>query len=350
MSVVNKMLQDLESRQGEHDAPSADYVPTAESRKGIWSIVVLGIVLLAAVGYWWYNEYLVTDPVAKATIYVATPPATNTRAKTNLQTTTDDRAEPLETKSQLQQPKILVQQPDLSQESHQQTKSNHNQIALIQPVAQESTIEDDEAIEQVSSFEFTASKSPNTEQALKQQIQVALQLNDDKEAIKLLKKLLQLKPENQLARKKLASLLFAQGMTNESKQFIETGIRLQPEVSDFRMMLARLYVQQKNTDAAHNTLREFNVSASLEPNFVSYRASLAKKLQRHDLAKLDYMNLLASQPSNAKWWLGLAISEEKLGDNSAALAAYKKVNELNQLSLEVSNFVQKRLQYLAGVL
>lgn len=336
MSVVNKMLQDLESRQDQQDTPNADYVPSQKSGKSIWLIIVLVILLFAAAGYWWFSENQPSVPVAKTPIYVATPPSTPNRS----QLIAEKKTESIELESQLEQAKEMVQQPV---------------IAVLEPKPEpESNIEitelPSEPTEQASSFEVTASKLPNTEQSLKQQIQIALQLNDDKDAIRLLKKLLQVKPENQVARQKLASLLFAQGMMNESKHVIETGIRLQPDVGEYQMMLARFYVQQKNIDEAHNTLRALTVSAAAEPSLVSYRASLAKKLDRHDLAKLDYKNLLASQPSNAKWWLGLAISEEKLGNNNSALTAYRKVNELNQLSIEVTNFVQKRIQYLAGVL
>lgn len=334
MSVVNKMLQDLESRQDQQEIPNADYVPPARSRSGVWLAIVLVILLLAAGGYWWYSENqppaaLQKTTIQKTAIHVPLPSPSTNRVQSVAQTAIEEKTESFESESQLQQVQTLVQQqPDPKQEVQQQGDVNTT----------------------TSSFEFTAAKPPNTELALKQQIQVALQQKDDGEAIKLLKKLLKMKPDNQLARKKLASLLFAQGMTNESKQVIETGIRLQPDYSEFRMMLARFYVQQKNTDEAHNTLRELNVSASVEPNLVSYRASLAKKLERFNLAKLDYMNLLASQPSNAKWWLGLAISEEKLGNKRSALKAYRKVSELNQLSLEVTSFVQKRIQYLVGVL
>ena len=114
-------------------------------------------------------------------------------------------------------------------------------------------------------------------------------------------------------------------------------------------MQARLYVQMKNPGKAHELLATYQISARQSVDFVSYRAALAQQVARFDYAKNDYQQLTKIQPANAKWWLGLAVAEERLGNTNMALQAYKNAKQLAQLSIEVDKFVEQRIQYLAGV-
>ena len=50
----------------------------------------------------------------------------------------------------------------------------------------------------------------------------------------------------------------------------------------------------------------------------------------------------------AKWWLGLAIARDQLGEINMALQAYNKANSLNQLQGAVNDFIQQRISVLAG--
>ena len=100
---------------------------------------------------------------------------------------------------------------------------------------------------------------------------------------------------------------------------------------------------------AFQSLEHSQASAFLYPDFVSFRASLAEKIKRYDVARSDYRQLLESQPEESRWWLGYAVSLERLEENSGALQAYQRVASLGQLPQDVMQFVQQRIRFLAGI-
>ena len=52
MSVVNKMLQDLEGRQHKDPSAVADYQPPQKSRRLIWLVLIVGILMLFGLWLW----------------------------------------------------------------------------------------------------------------------------------------------------------------------------------------------------------------------------------------------------------------------------------------------------------
>jgi MSHA biogenesis protein MshN len=113
-------------------------------------------------------------------------------------------------------------------------------------------------------------------------------------------------------------------------------------------MLARLYVVQKDTAQAINVLTEVQPSTNTQTEYLAYRAALAQQLKQTKLARTDYKALTIIEADNAKWWLGLAIAEDQLGEMDMALQAYNKASSLGQLNVSVNNFVQQRIIILAS--
>jgi MSHA biogenesis protein MshN len=199
-----------------------------------------------------------------------------------------------------------------------------------------------------SSFSMSGSSQENNSNSLKQRIVESLNADNLDLARSLLYQLLETEPANIKARKKLASLLFAQGNYTQSKQVLTQGIELHPAQGDLRLMLARLYVIQKQPLQAINILAEFYPSAGNQVEYFAYRAALAQQQKQTKLAKSDYQILTNIESTNAKWWLGLGIAEDQLGDLNRAVLAYKKALSLNQLESSVNDFMQQRISVLAG--
>jgi MSHA biogenesis protein MshN len=195
---------------------------------------------------------------------------------------------------------------------------------------------------------MNSSSQENNSSSLKQRIAESLNNEDLDLAQSLLKELLAAEPNNIKARKKLASLLFAQGNYAQSKQLLIQGIKLHPVQSDVRLMLARLYVVQKEPSQALNLLTEFYPSVNNQTEYLAYRAALAQQLKQTQLAKSDYQALTNIESTNAKWWLGLALARDQLGETNKALQAYNKAHSLNQLNSAVNDFMQQRISVLAG--
>jgi MSHA biogenesis protein MshN len=105
---------------------------------------------------------------------------------------------------------------------------------------------------------------------------------------------------------------------------------------------------QKEPSLAMNILSEFEPSRDNQTEYLAYRAALAQQLKQTKLAKTDYQNLTRIDSDNAKWWLGLAIAEDQLGEMNMAIKSYNKANSLGQLQGSVNEFIQQRIKVLAG--
>jgi MSHA biogenesis protein MshN len=345
MSVVNKMLQDLEARKSQTEAMRADYhAPPKKQSKSL--ILLLLILTIVAITFTLINRGLLFGENKDTEVAAS--------LMTNKMTVV--------TKKVLQAP--LQQQITATQTSETQLKPlvispigiSNNPVPLQNIETQDkqlasqssSKISTRTTAEQTSSFSMSGSSQENNTSNLKQRIAENLDNDSFDLAQSLLGKLLVIEPNNIKARKKLASLLFAQGNYEQSKQLLIQGIELHPTQSDLRLMLARLYVVQKESAQAMSILAEFQPDSDNQTEYLAYRASLAQQLKQAGSAKSDYQTLTDIEPNNARWWLGLAIVRDQSDEITMALQAYNKAYKLGQLDSSVNNFIQQRISVLIG--
>ncbi|TRY33912.1 tetratricopeptide repeat protein [Aliiglaciecola sp. M165] len=414
MSVVNKMLQDLEARKTEPNS-TADYQPPAASKSARpWIYGLLAIIVLV------FAAWMILDPQQQEqrqnsqTVQVqpldtgelsdqvnSAESQVDSSVTVHSNLSTDELEEPqtqqpsqtaplsaeqlqaysfnqntpaaqqanaqalkeldelVNEESELSQMKQAKMQPSMNETeadsfddglADSQSSSSAVMVKSRSSATSTDTQPETQSIDdQQGEFRVRSSQSVETLDGLKQQVQIALKRGDENEAIELLTKLLQKAPDNIAARKRLAAMLFGQGKHLQADDVLQKGVLAHPDDHDLRLMQARLWVQMKNPSKAHELLNAYQVSAKLAPDYVSYRASLAQQVSRFDAAKADYLKLTHSQPANARWWLGLAVAEERLGNLQPALQAYQTAKGLDQLSVEVDKFVEQRIQYLAGI-
>lgn len=367
MSVVNKMLQDLESRQHEPMMANADYQPP--NKASTLPRVTLGVVLVIgalATPYFFgvFDKFLASQTPKDITVNLSNSdtPKVATPAKQNEAVTSESQidviAQPIEEVSEpseaqeIQETEETLSETFIDSEStisDTGEKAENSVPVVVKNVPAEEQAPDFENVEQPAAqpvFELSNSANTAPKRDLKQLVQDALDIGDSAEAIRLLSQMLELEPRNQPARKKLAALLFAQKQQRSTETILLEGLELHPQSAELRLMLARLYSQNTQINQAHDLLSAYSPSALLEPEYLAFRASLAEQINRFTSAKSDYFQLAEAFPDNAKWWLGLAVTLERLGESDAASQAYLNAMNLNQLSSEVSNFVQQRLRFL----
>jgi MSHA biogenesis protein MshN len=183
---------------------------------------------------------------------------------------------------------------------------------------------------------------------IQQEVNRQLQSGDKAGAIKNLTRVLAIEPRNLSARKKLASLHFGLGNTAIASELLQQGIALAPSDSAMRLMLARLLFRADNPDSALQLLKAHPRSVIADDELLSFRAALAEKQGDYGQAIEDYSQLIDRQQTNARWWLGLAVSQDKQSLRQEAITSYRRAQTLNQLSDQVSTFVQQRLSVLEG--
>ena len=372
MSVVNKMLQDLEARQSQTDEINSDYhAPQKKHSKPL--VLILFILAIAVIIFALIDRNRLfgagknTEVTASVNTQVLPPTVTKRMTvvpKKRLQEQVQSQTTPSlssKTNSELLDTAIDValannvlvnknlspNERELATDNlppEQNVETQNEQIDALSS----SELDTQATLEQTSSFSMTDSSQNNNTLSLKQHIAESLNHDNFDLAQSLISELLATEPNNIKARKKLASLLFAQGNYAQSKQLLIQGIELHPAQSDLGLMLARLYVVQKAPSQAMNILTEFYPSTDNQIEYLAYRAALAQKLKKTELAKSDYQTLTNIESTNAKWWLGLAVAMDQLGETHMASQAYHTAISLGQLNVSVNNFMQQRITVLAG--
>jgi MSHA biogenesis protein MshN len=397
MSVVNKMLKDLELRD-KKSIYEADYVPTGSQssrpRKLFVGVVVLVIIVGAITWLLMSKQSRVQNSVP-----VANKPSNLIILPTN-ELPVDSPEQLLGKIPQSPQQQIGFSQPEQATLNSADTVDTAKKVAVATAVAQAKLAEVNRELEQqvqkiaqiaaashqstmalsqqqlpTQSVDVTSAvqprvkglddlaqqsdekpifnvassnKSASTHQMFEQRIQLSLKNGDTAAAIQDLNSLIALEPINASARKRLASLEFAQGNPKRAAFLLDQGIKLSPSDSSMRLMQARLLFREDRNAQALLLLIDHPKSVIADNELLSFRASLAEKEKDYASSLQDYSVLLKRQPGNARWMLGLAISQDKQKMHGEALITYKKVKASNQLSTQVVSFVDGRLAALAG--
>jgi MSHA biogenesis protein MshN len=374
MSVVNKMLKDLEARQSKTDEIDTDYHAPQKKQSKLLILILLTLSIAAITfalvdknqlfGESKNNDVTNSEntqslspaaPIKKMAVLTDTsqiqPQAQLQIASTQ---SSDTDIELVMTETDIASAMNVLDDAQVLSNEIEMASDNSAILPKIETQDKQIGTQNDIKLdiqttpEQTSHFSMTGSSQENSTRSLKQRIAKSLNNDNLDLAQSLLRQLLETEPDNIKARKKLAALLFAQGDYMQSKQLLIRGIELHPAKGDLRLMLARLYMVQKAPSQAMHILAEFQPSRDNQTEYLAYRAALAQQLKQTTLARSDYQTLTIVESDNAKWWLGLAIAEDQLGEMNMALQAYNRASSLGQLDGSVNEFIQQRITVLTG--
>jgi MSHA biogenesis protein MshN len=177
-------------------------------------------------------------------------------------------------------------------------------------------------------------------------------------------------------RRALASL--QDGRMIETIASLESALRIDPSHEAARQTLVGLLVEQKRTDEAMRqlqlgltqdprqpalamllarlqiegggsgieTLTRTLPYVGANPDYHAFLAGALQRQQRHREAAAEYQTALRGAPANAVWWMGLGISLQLDKRNAEALEAFQKARSSGTLSQELQAFVERKVQQL----
>lgn len=134
---------------------------------------------------------------------------------------------------------------------------------------------------------------------------------------------LDLDPGHVEARALAVHLMIEQGRLSKAHELLLAGIEAAPQHYPFAQSLARILASQGHIQAALTRMEQGRSSAQQDPNYLALLAWLYQRSDRHIEAAKSYIDALALNPEQGKWWLGLAISLEAGQDRLGALEAYE---------------------------
>lgn len=174
---------------------------------------------------------------------------------------------------------------------------------------------------------------------------------DPQRAIEVLYQAVQDDPTHIAATNQLAALLYGRGQILDAERVLRKGIQKNPISSALKLTLARMYQQGGREEAALNILTtpQDRLDGN-QINIVSMRAALAQKLGNSDLAQTSYRWLSIQEPTEGRWWLGLAVSTERKQALEQALWAYETAISTGGLSNQSVHFARQRIQFIQSQL
>ncbi|WGY48570.1 MSHA biogenesis protein MshN [Vibrio sp. ABG19] len=175
----------------------------------------------------------------------------------------------------------------------------------------------------------------------------ALDSNDFQDAVDAYSEALRYTPEDETVRQKLAALYYGKGDVRRAFDLLQNGIELNRQGERLRIALAKLLIKEQQPEAALSPLAFLPAAPSLE--YLSLRAALAQKSKHNELALESYQALTQKEPGNGRWWLGLAIQQERAFTLPEARASYQQALSKVGLSSQSQTFIRDRLAVIAAV-
>ncbi len=389
MSVINTMLRDLEQREGQ--TLSGRYQPPAPRR---WTLLLgLALLLLIAVpalAYWlWHGDVQSAEPLAAGPVVRAVPLAEKLAplavasvpsaavassavavtsagvAPSAVASATEVSSAVAPTASQAPSGNSPARAAVVAAAALESSESSSPQEPAASEEVDDALLGPDEgpqpteAAELVDASDMTVDEAPQgtleiAEEHLSPQQEAALERRKGLQAISkgqldvardAFAQVLANDPLDHEIRERLAGLFYGEGRLPEAQQVLADGIRLAPAQANFRLMLARVALARGDKPQALQTLSGLEPMVSRNLDYYATRAALAQELEQPAVAARSYQQLVVVQPSEARWWLGLAIAMDKQGRALAALDAYRKALTL-PLSPASRQFVQQRIGQL----
>ena len=169
----------------------------------------------------------------------------------------------------------------------------------------------------------------------------ALDQENSKQAALNLESALYYRPDWIMARQKLAALYYGRGNVQEAIATLERGLARQPNQADLRITLAKLLINESQLQAALTVLNERSGHMSIQ--YLAMRGALAQQLDNNEIALSCYQTLISRAPTDGRWWMGLAIVQERTKALAQAVMSYNKALVVGNISSASALFIQQRL-------
>lgn len=244
-----------------------------------------------------------------------------------------------------------TKQVHVQKDNAQQVQAKKVPVQQVQgkkaPVKQiAATPESESTDEDVISIKAVTRTVAQQAQLYAKQAEAALLAGDKERAKTLFAKVLTFDKQHDLSREKLAAILYGEQRTQSAVKLLQEGLSVSPEYTSFRLMLARIYLKNKNKPQAYYYLKPHQPKIEGNVDYYALLAGLAQSLDDLDTALVAYQKLTEHEPNRARWWLGLGITADKAKQVTLALNAYHVAQNMGQLSASSRNYINARITQL----
>jgi MSHA biogenesis protein MshN len=151
---------------------------------------------------------------------------------------------------------------------------------------------------------------------------------------------------HQAARQTLIALYIEQRRIDDAQRHLQEGLDANPSYAPFAVALARIHLDRRNYEAALQVLDQAKAAGQGNTDFQALRGAVLQRLARHAEAADAYRQALNSGPQSGTSWVGLGISLEALGNRPEAAEAFRRGVATGSLAADVKAYAEQRLLYL----
>lgn len=148
------------------------------------------------------------------------------------------------------------------------------------------------------------------------------------------------------ARLALFGLLVEQQRLEEAQALLQEALARDPLQPQLASRLARLQLERGDSRGAAETLGKAAGAAANDAEFRAFHAAVLQRLTLHKDAVTEYQAALRLAPQAGVWWMGLGISLEADGRGAEAREAFQRARSSGALSAELDRFVEQKLRQL----
>lgn len=353
MSLINKMLQDLDARgtpDGRGDAAGIRSVP--ERERGVSRALVFGGaagLTAAAIALGWV--YWKRPPVPPVLVSVANTPLPVAAPLPVPVSVPAPAAAPVAAPAPVATVPVAPEPVLQAAETVAPAKVHAAEMRRItQQPARPAAAPVVKTPAPATSERILGGKQVTPQQRVENDYRRALgQLQDGRvsEALAGLQQTLQLDPRHQGARETLVRLLLEAQRPDEAARQLQLSLALDPKQPAQAMMLARLQLDKANGGAAAlDTLMRSLPYAADNGDYRAFLAGVLQREQRYREAAEHYQLALQTAPDNSVWWMGLGIALQADNHPAQARQAFERAKGLQTLSPQLQAFVERKLVQL----
>ena len=354
MSVINKMLKDLDNRQQPHNVKNISTLQ--QDSKGItssklpWLLVIL--LLVVGVGFYLYQSLSAKTIANSQPEHIAQTASTEEKIAPAVQEQKLKTNESIAVKAD-ELPKVELQPEPLSV-SQSESKLAATKVAETLP-AQPQT----ETVKQHSQPVVKAPVEPKKKSVLEiKEVKLTptelarkfakqgrdAELSGDLESAREhYAKAIKLDASMHSIRSKLAALYYGERNNNAAVQLLNEGIQRYPQQTEFRLLLAKIQLKENQPQQALATLDLIADGDNLAPEKWIQQGTIAQQQKQYAQAVSAFKKLTVYEPSTARWWLGLGYNLDASGEYLPAAEAYHKALRLPSLSNASREYIVSRL-------
>jgi len=174
---------------------------------------------------------------------------------------------------------------------------------------------------------------------------VVLQEGRVAEAMSDLDRALEIDPRNDAARQTYISLLLENKRPDDAIRQLRLALGIDARQPGLAMILARLQLERNGP--ALETLQRTLPYADRNADYHALLAGVLQRQQRYAEAAEQYGLALKLSPQNGVWWMGLGISLQADNHKPEAREAYTRARSSPGLTPELQAFIDRKLEQLS---